>query len=61
MFEKSATKSRPNLLKYKNIANIESFDVRILDTVNQLHDHTRSTAEYNIDLMCMQAKYYHSV
>ena len=51
----------PNLLRYKNIGNIKTFNVRTLNTINQIHKHTTSVVEHNIKMICMQElRYYHS-
>ena len=63
MFKKSATelKLNPKLLGFENIFNLVTFNVRTLDTVNQLPDLTASAAEHMIDIICRQKhRYYHS-
>ena len=63
MFEKSATelKSKTKLLRYKSIVNIVTFNVRTLNTINQLPVVTALTAKYDIDItICRQEhRYYH--
>ena len=45
----------------KNIINIVTFNVRILNTINQLLELIVFAAEYNIDIICVQEyRYYHS-
>ena len=34
VFKKSATESKPNLLRWKNIVKIAIFNVRVLNTIN---------------------------
>ena len=63
VFEKSSTefKPEPKQLRCKNIVNIETFNDRTLNTVNQLPELTASADEHNIDTICIQEhRYYHS-
>ena len=61
VLEKSLTESKHNLLRCKNIVNIITFNVRTLNTINQLPELAASAVEHNIDIMYMQEhKYYHS-
>ena len=61
VFEESATEPRINLLRSKIIGNTSSLNVRTLNTINQLHKHTSSAVEHNIDIICVQDhKYCHS-
>ena len=54
VFEKSATEPKPNLLRCKNIVKIVTFNVWLLNTINQLPKH-------NEDILCMQEhRYYHN-
>ena len=53
--------SKPNLLRCKNIVNIATFNVRTLNTINQLIKLSASSAKHNTDIRCMQEhRYYHS-
>ena len=63
VFKESATepKPKPNLLRYKSIVNIVTFNDRTLNTVNQLPELTASAAKHNIDIIRVQERrYYHS-
>ena len=54
-------KPKPKLLTCKDIANIAIFDVRTLNTINQLTELTASAAEHIIDIICIQEhRYYFS-
>ena len=56
VFEKSATdsKPKPKLLKCKKIVNIAAFNIRTLNTVNQLPELAASADKHNIDIICRQ-------
>ena len=58
LFEKSAIelKLKPKLLRYKNVVNIATFNVRTLNTANQLPKLTASVAEDTIDIICIAYK-----
>ena len=58
MFEKSDTKSKPNLLWCKSIVNITTSNVRTLNTINQLTKLTVYAAEPRIDIICEQERRY---
>ena len=51
----------PTNLDAKKIVNIATFNIRILNTQNQLLEITSSAVDYNIDIICVQEhEYYHS-
>ena len=61
-FEKSVTKpelkSKPNLLRGKNTFNITTFNIRTLNTVNQLHKLSLSAVKNNINIICVEKHRY---
>ena len=61
VFEKSdgEPKSKPNLLRCKNIISIATFYVRTLNTINQLPKLIASTVKCNISIICIQEHKYH--
>ena len=60
VFKKPATEPKPNLFRCKNI-NIATFNIRTLNTINHLPEHTASAAKLIINIICMQKhKYYPS-
>ena len=44
-------KLKPKLLKCKNMVDIETFNVKTLNVVNQLPELTASVAEHDIDII----------
>ena len=56
-YEKSDRKPRPKPkppLIQKHLVNMITFDIRTLNTINQLPELTASAIEYNIDIICVQ-------
>ena len=45
---------KPNLLWCKNIANIATFNVKTLHTINELHELVEYAIKPHIDLIFMQ-------
>ena len=56
VFGKSATK--PNLLRCK--IDIATYNLRILNTINQLLKLTAPAAKHNLDICMQEHRYYHS-
>ena len=52
-FERSAREFQPNLLRCKNIVKIANFNVRTLNTINNLPELMASSAVLNIDAICL--------
>ena len=61
MFEKSATELKPKqkLLKCKSTIHIATFNIEILNRTGQLLELTKSAAEHNVDMVCIQEHRYH--
>ena len=61
VFEKSATEPNSRLLKCKRTTTISTFNVRTLNSENQLPELTASAAAQNIDVICVQEhRLYHN-
>ena len=60
--EKSETelKTKPKLLRCKNIVNMTSFKVRNLNIVNESPEPTTSAVVHNIDIICIQEYWYYN-
>ena len=58
VFEKSATKLKQKLLKYKRTIQIVTFNVRTINTIGQLPELTASAIDHNIDIICIQEHRY---
>ena len=59
--EKSATEPKTSLLKCKRIKTISTFNVRTLNTINQLPELVSSAISLNIDIICIQEhRFYHA-
>ena len=60
--QRSATEliPKPKLLRCKNIVNITIFNVRTLNTLNQLPELLTYAAEHSKDTVCTEHRYYHS-
>ena len=54
VFEESVTESKPNLLRCRNIVNTATFNIRHLNTENQLQSNTKKTIKY-----AQEHRYYH--
>ena len=54
VFEKSATKLKQNVLKFKQTIQIATFNVRTLYRIEQLLELTASAIDHNIDKICIQ-------
>ena len=55
------SKPKPKLLKFKNTVHLATFNVRILNRVNQLPKLTASATENDIDIICTwEHRDYHS-
>ena len=53
--------AKPNTLRYECIVYIVTYNVRTLNTINQVPVFMAFIAENNIDIICMQEhRYYHS-
>ena len=61
VFERSTTETKIYLLRYENVVNISPLKFRTLNTINHLPKLTAFATKCNIDIICMQEKwYYHS-
>ena len=61
VFKKSFTELKPKLLRCKNSVHTVTFNVKILNTVNQLPESTVFRAKQNRDILCIQEhRHYHS-
>ena len=59
VFEKSATElKQQKLLKCKQTIQIETFNVRTLNSIGQLPELTASPVEHKIDIICIQEHRY---
>ena len=60
--KKITNRAKPNLFRSKSTVYIATFNIRTLNTINQLPEFTVSAAKQNIDIICIQRhKYHHSI
>ena len=65
VYKKTVIEPKPELklklIRCKSIVNIARFNIRTLNTVNQLPELTASTDKHHIDIICIQEyRFYHS-
>ena len=61
VFEKLAAEPKQNLLRCKNIDSIATFNVRILNTINQQPELTAFKVKRNIDIICLHEHRYNHI
>ena len=58
VFEKPSKETKLDFVRRSDIVNIAIFNVKTLKTPNQFPELTKSTAEKNIDIICVQKHRY---